>query len=99
MTAEDTHETRLSEAVAAWEEWLSTRPESIQALGARLQPWKRYTLHDNICRLVSLSEDGTVTVRISHEDNRDNPIFLFERDVFGVSPDDLREVLEDDETL
>ena len=98
MTTE-TREARLAEAVAAWEQWLSTRPESIQTLGAYLQPWKRYKLHNSTCRLVSFNEDGTVTVRISREDNRDNAIFMFEREVFGVPPDDLHEVLGDDDDL
>lgn len=91
----------MSETVerdAAYAEWLGTRPESVQKVGAVVKPWVWYVMrHDNlddatdsydfaVYRLYSISEDGTVTVA------------KYERwfggaslhSVFGVKPEDLR---------
>lgn len=73
----------------AWREWVETRPTTIQDLCRRLSPDRLYLLKTSGHRvtLYSFSEDGTVTVNVSGEYNA----LAFDRQVFGVSPDDLEE--------
>lgn len=71
-----------------WAKWAKKRPPVIQALAERFKPWTLYQL-DNGDRVTvrSFCEDGTVTVSVSGQFN----VVLFDREVFGVSPDDLTE--------
>jgi hypothetical protein len=71
----------------AWAEWVSTRPACVQELCRRLPPNRLYRYNGYRVTLYSYSEDNTVTVDISGEFN----CVIFERHVFGVSPDDLEE--------
>lgn len=73
----------------AWDEWVATRPESVQALCKKLPPDRLYRMKSTGSRvtLVSYAEDGTVRVNITGEHNA----IMFERQVFGVKADDLEE--------
>lgn len=73
--------------VAAWHEWVADRPPVVRAVAERLDPWSLYRLRPSTHRvtLVSIAEDGTVTVNVSAEFNA----VLFERSVFGIDPDNL----------
>jgi hypothetical protein len=93
-----------SEAVKrAYQEWLDTRPAVVRDVGSRLVPWCWYAMrHDNlddatdsygfaVYRLYSINESGTVTVT-KHERIFGGASMY---SVFGVSPDDLRELPEE----
>lgn len=73
----------------SWDEWVATRPPVVQELCRRLPPDRLYRMRPTGHRvtLVSYSENGTVTVDVGGEFNA----VTFERQVFGVNPDDLEE--------
>jgi len=73
----------------AWQEWVSTRPECIQKLCKSHPSNKLYRLADSGHRvtLYSYSEDGTLTVNVSGDYN----LVAFDRQVFGIKPEDLIE--------
>lgn len=78
----------------AWRDWVAERPESIRKVAERFDPWTLYRLGSTGQRVYVLSfsepgEDGKVTCRVgvSGEFN----LVTFERDVFGIDPDDLEE--------
>lgn len=70
-------------------DWLSTRPQIIKDLVAKISPGRLYRLKSSGHRVFpySYSEDGTITVVVSGEFNK----LTFERCVFGVTPEDLEE--------
>jgi hypothetical protein len=72
-----------------WEEWISTRPPVVQELCRRLPPDRLYRMkpHGQRVTIVSYAENGTVKVNVGGEFNA----VTFERQVFGVNPDDLEE--------
>lgn len=72
-----------------WNEWVSTRPESVRNLCRQLPTGRLYRLKTSEHRVTiySYSEDGTVTVNLSGEYNA----VVFERQVFGIKPEDLEE--------
>ena len=74
---------------AVWEEWVSTRPPVVQDLCRRYPPDRLYLLTPPGQRvtLVSYNENGTVNVYVSAQWN----CLVFEREVFGVDPNDLEE--------
>lgn len=76
-------------AMNEWTEWVATRPPIIQELIALLPPDRLYRMKTTGSRvtLVSYAEDRTVTVFVSGEFNA----VMFDRQVFGVSPDNLEE--------
>ncbi len=55
----------------AWNEWLATLPESVQALCRKLPPNLLYRLKSSGRKvtLYSYQDDGTVTVTITREHN------------------------------
>lgn len=67
---------------AAWDEWLSDRPQVIKDLAEKYPPYNLYRMGNHRVTLYSYSEDGTVTVNVTGEYNR----VLFSRQVFGVDP-------------
>jgi hypothetical protein len=79
-------------------DWLATRPESVQKVGAIIKPWIWYAMRRRddlengdsygfaVYRLYSISEDGTVTV-YKHERIFRGAVM---HSVFGVQPDGLR---------
>lgn len=75
--------------MALWDEWVASRPPEVQELCKRLPPDRLYRMSPNGERVTvfSYNEDGTVTVEIRAEYN----MVVFERNVFGVKPDDLEE--------
>lgn len=75
------------EQITEWNAWVASRPASVRKIAERFEPWCLYRMitTGDRCTLVSISEDETVTVAITGEYNT----VMFDRDVFGVSPDDL----------
>lgn len=73
----------------AWEEWVSTRPPVVQGLCRKYPPDRLYFLKPPGQRvtIVSYNENGTVTVNVSAQWN----CLVFEREVFGIDPNDLEE--------
>lgn len=73
----------------AWQAWVKTRPEVIQAMCAKLPPDRLYRIKSTGQRVTlhSYSEDGTVTVDITGQYN----MLTFARQVFGIRSDDLEE--------
>ena len=74
---------------AGWNEWLASRPDSVRNALDGKDPWTLYRMKSSGHRvtLYSASEDGTLTVTVSGEHNA----VAFERNVFGIQPDDLEE--------
>ena len=73
----------------AWEDWVSTRPQIIKDLCKRFPPYNLYRLKNSGHRvtLYSYSENGTITVNVTDEYNA----VMFDRQVFGIKPEDLKE--------
>lgn len=73
----------------AWLGWVAERPPVIQDLCRRFPPDTLYRLKTSNHRVTihSYSEDGTMTVSVRGEFN----LVSFERNVFGVKPEDLEE--------
>lgn len=73
----------------AWDSWVSTRPPIIKDLCKRFPPYKLYHLKSSGHRVTlhSYSENGTITVNVSGEYNA----VMFDRQVFGIKPEDLEE--------
>jgi len=73
-----------------WREFVQSRPESVRLVAARFEPWSLYRL-PNGQRVTIMSfgeqEDGTVTLRVAV--TAEFNAVLFERQVFGINPDDL----------
>jgi hypothetical protein len=72
----------------AWVESGDMAPE-IKAIALRMPPWKIFRMKSDGHRvtLIGFNNDGTVTVNISGKFN----LIIFERNVFGIDPDDLEE--------
>ena len=72
-----------------WHPWIASRPPVIQALWQRCPPNRLYRMAETgqIVYPVAYNEGGTLTVMVSGRFN----LVMFERTVFGVSPDDLTE--------
>lgn len=74
-----------------YREWVASRPEHVRAVAERFEPWSLYRIGPNGHRVTLLSfgeeKDGsvTLTVNVSAEFN----MVMFERQVFGVKPEDL----------
>jgi hypothetical protein len=79
------------EQVNGYREWCESRPPAVRAVCERFEPWSLYRLKGtgDRCTICSFGEgkDGTVTltVAITGEYNWT----LFDREVFGINPDDL----------
>lgn len=75
------------EAIAEWDKWAKHRPKVIKDLAKRFKPWELYRMKSTGHRvtLLSFSEDGTMRVNITAQYN----LLVFERQVFGIDPDDL----------
>lgn len=84
---------------AAWASWVSTRPDSVKAPCERFNPWGLYRLKTTgqIVSVVSFSENGTLRVNV-HHDPRPVPPLPLPFGVFGIKPDDLSEI-PDEETM
>ena len=71
----------------AWTVWVASRPNNVRNVVERFDPWSLYRMKSTGHRVTihSFSEDGTLTVNITGEFNT----ILFDRQVFGINPDDL----------
>jgi hypothetical protein len=76
-----------TEQIAEWKAWVASRPDCVRKVAERFDPWSLYQMKStgHRCTLISFFEDGTVKVAITSEFNA----LMFERQVFGISPDDL----------
>lgn len=72
-----------------WDKWIATCPSIIQELCKKFPPNKLYKLKSSGHRVTiySYSEDKTITVIVSGEYNA----VIFDRQIFGIPPDDLEE--------
>lgn len=78
-----------------WAAWVAGRPDNVRAVAERLSPWKLYLLKSSGHRvtIVSFGEPMdptnpvTLTVAVTGKYN----FVAFERQVFGIAPDDLEE--------
>ena len=79
------------EQEAAWKEWVAERPPNVRAVAERFDPWTLYRLKPTGQRVTFYSlgehDDGsvTLTVNITGQFNA----IMFDRQVFGIDPDDL----------
>jgi len=73
----------------SWDKWVKSRPKNIQILCKKLPPDRLYKIKSTGQRvtILSYSEDNTVKVDITGEYN----LLPFNREVFGIQPDDLEE--------
>ena len=75
----------------SFKKWVASRPAIVRVVAERFEPWSLYRLKTTGQRVqvISFGEGHddvvTLTVRVSAEFNAT----LFERDVFGINPDDL----------
>jgi len=78
--------------LAEYEKWIAARPPAVAAVARRFQPWKLYRLPSgHRVTVYSFGEkpDGTVTLTVTV--SGDFNLVTFERNVFGVNPDNLTE--------
>lgn len=72
--------------------WVAERPPDVRAVAERFFPWHLYLMKSTGHRVFIASfdemEGGAVTVRVAIRAEF-NEFLTFERDVFGVQPDDL----------
>jgi hypothetical protein len=80
------------EQVAGWAAWVASRPACVRVVAERFEPWSLYRMTNvggQRVTIASFGEDAdglvTLTVTVSAEFN----LVLFERQVFGVDPDNL----------
>lgn len=71
--------------------WVESRPPVVKEIARKLDPQYCYLLKtsNQFVTMYSISENGTVTVNVLAALN---PGLDFERQVFGVDPDDLQAV-------
>lgn len=78
-----------------WEEWVATRPSTIQELCRKFPPFRMYIMKNtgHMVSIVSYDEhkegEHTLTVYVG---KKDNSSVLFSRRVFGVKPENLVEI-------
>lgn len=72
-----------------WGKWLQERPPEIREMCRKFPPNLLYRMEETGHRVTihSYSEDGTVTVNVDGDFNS----VMFDRQVFGVSPESLKE--------
>lgn len=71
-----------------WREWVATRPPSVQALCERFPPDRLYRIKDgHRVTVLAYGEDDTIRVHVSGQYN----FVTFDRQVFGIKPEDLTE--------
>jgi hypothetical protein len=81
--------TPTSEQEEGWKEWVSERPAAVRAVAERFDPWSLYRLKSSGHRVsvYSFSEGPPVTLTVAVL--ADFNAVMFERQVFGILPDDL----------
>lgn len=79
------------EQIEGYREWVASRPDNVRAVAEKFEPWSLYRLKSSGHRVTIASfdegTDNTITLKVAvtGQFNR----VVFERLVFGVSPDDL----------
>jgi len=79
--------------VESWNTWVQARPAAVKEVASKIVPWKLYRMTSTGQRVTVVSfdehKDGHVTcrVQVGGEFNR----VAFEREVFGIDPEDLVE--------
>lgn len=75
-----------------WREFVDSRPPNVKAVAEKLAPWLLYRLrsgHRATLHGIDEHEDGSVTLTMSV--TGDFNAVMFDRNVFGIHPDDLEE--------
>lgn len=69
--------------------WVRELPKKARAVAQRFDLWTLYKLKETGDRVIlrAFADDGTLTVIVSGRFN----LVMFEREVFGIRPDDLEE--------
>ena len=81
------------EQKSGWGQWVAERPDNVREVAERFDPWTLYRMKDTNQRVTLYSfreqPDGgvTLTVNITGQFN----LIAFDRQVFGINPDDLEE--------
>ena len=79
--------------IRGYTEWIATRPEAVQAVARRFDPWTLYRMKSTGQRVCVIGFDemeaGGVCVRV--EVSGDFNFVTHERQVYGIDPDDLVE--------
>jgi hypothetical protein len=74
-----------------WGKWVKSRPENVRAIAERFDPWSLYRMKSTGQRVTLVSfgeqEDGKVTLTVSVTGEFNSVVF--DRNVFGIDPDDL----------
>lgn len=85
-----------TEQLAAWEEWLATLGPTTRAIAERLPPFKNFRLISTGQRAepMAYAEDGTVRALCWRDDGPPGFDDLTTREVFGLDPNDFREIPE-----
>lgn len=89
--------------IQQWEQWVSERPDNVRPIARRVNPWTLYRMKPSGHRVTIYSieenKDGTVTLKVNVLGQFN--FVAFERQVFGIPPDDLEEceLPDDDEIL
>jgi len=80
---------KIRELTKEWRKWVNTRPSVIQELAKRIPPDRLYLLKTSNHRveIYGYVEDGTLIVSVLGKWNK----VMFERNVFGIKPEDLEE--------
>lgn len=71
-----------------WKEWVAQLPTAeARSAGEKVNPWTLYRMKStgHIVNVVSIFDDGTVTVFVGGDFN----LVMFEREVFGIDVNDL----------
>ena len=81
------------EQEADWIEWVASRPDNVRDVAKRFDPWTLYRMEDTDQRVTVYSfeehDDGNVTLKVDVTGFFN--LVLFDRQVFGINPDDLKE--------
>jgi hypothetical protein len=79
------------EQEAGYREWVASRPDAVRIVAERFDPWSLYRIKSSNHKVTIVSfgvkDDGEVslTVNVGAQFN----LVMFERNVFGIDPDDL----------
>lgn len=73
--------------IKGWRKWCASRPAVVRANAERFPPWELLLMKSTGKRVFTMgfNEDGTISVAVTGTYN----LILHERQVFGISPDDL----------
>lgn len=72
-----------------WAKWVASRPKVVRLIAEKFFPWKLYRMKSTGQRVevYGFNENGTVSVLVTGKFNN----VLFDRQVFGIQPEDLEE--------